>query len=60
MKNELIPFSIAIYIEMNIMKRIKMRPRQVLMLLKLNMLKEHPISLSGKSAKLLHKYIENK
>lgn len=44
------------YIETKAMK-IQVTPKQLLMLLKQDLLKEHPITISGESAKLLSRYM---
>jgi len=38
--------------------KVKLTPKQVLKLLEIDMLKEHPITMSGKSAKILHRYMK--
>lgn len=37
--------------------KLQVTPRQLLMLLEQDILKEHPITISGKSAKLLNRYM---
>jgi hypothetical protein len=39
------------------MKKVKLTPKQLILIISLNDLKRNPIKISGKSAKLLHQYL---